>query len=63
MTDLFMRDPLDLTDEDITKIIEYYRETRATFKAAPGAAKKPAASKKTAAQQKAASSLNIKLDL
>lgn len=63
MTDLFMRDPLDLTDEDISKIIAHYREARATFRAAPSAAKKPAASKKTAAQQKVASSLDIKLDL
>lgn len=62
MTDLFMRDPLDLTDEDITKIIAHYREARSTFKAAPSAIKKQT-SKLTKAQQDAQSSLNIELDL
>lgn len=62
MTDLFMRDPLELTDEDITKIISHYREARATFKAAPASVKK-APSKLTKAQQEATSALNIKLEL
>lgn len=62
MTDLFMRDPLELTDEDITKIIEHYREARATFKAAPSAVKKTS-SKLTKAQQEATSKLNIDLEL
>lgn len=62
MTDLFMRDPLDLTDEDITKIIEHYREARATFRAAPSAGKK-AAPKQTSKQKKLTDSLNIDLEL
>lgn len=62
MTELFMRDPLKLTDEDITKIISHYREARATFKAAP-AAVKGRSSKKTTEQARATSALNISLEL
>lgn len=63
MTELFMRDPLQLTDEDITKIIAHYREARATFRAAPSAVKKAPASKLTAGQKAATSALNLTLDL
>ena len=58
MNELFSRDPLDLTQDDITKIIKHMRDKRASFIAAPAA--KPAAKKKlTQAQQVAAA---LKLD-
>lgn len=62
MTDLFMRDPLDLTNEDIDAMIEKYREARKTFKAAPSAVKAKKEPKLTAAQQEV-QTLGLKLDL
>lgn len=35
INELFNRDPLKLTDDDIDKIIEEYRKKRAQFKAMP----------------------------
>jgi len=31
IAELFRRDPLDLTDDDIEKIVEHYRKARAAF--------------------------------
>jgi hypothetical protein len=45
ITELFMRDPLKLTDTDISGIIQYYRDNRKLFNA-PVAAAKPTAAKK-----------------
>lgn len=60
---LFLRDPLSLTDSDITIIIEDMRKKRHLFKTAPdkvaGGSKKP----KLTEKEKAASVLDIKLDL
>ncbi len=33
ITDIFARDPLDLTDENIMSVIEYFRERRHMFNA------------------------------
>lgn len=60
VTELFSRDPLSLTDEDIDNIIKVMREKRVTFKAGP--ATSAAAPKKTA-KETAVSNLKIELDL
>ena len=60
MTALFMKDPLGMTDGDITDIIAHMRESRKNFIAGP--TKAPSA--KTAAPSKAkAAGLTIKLEL
>jgi hypothetical protein len=64
MTELFMKDPLDLTKEDIESIIKHYRDLRATFKATPAAVKKSGpAEPKLTENQKAAQKLDLDLDL
>lgn len=60
INELFSRDPLKLTDEDITKIILEFRKRRNLFNANPAAA---AAPKKLTAKESAAASLKIDLDL
>lgn len=60
ITELFNRDPLSLTNEDIDKIIAHYRENRKSFNANPGAVKgKKAAPKKLTEKEQAVSKLNI----
>lgn len=59
INELFSRDPLKLTDEDITQIIVEFRKRRNLFNANPAAA----APKKLTDKEKAASSLKIDIDL
>jgi len=61
MNELFSRDPLSLTDENIDQIIEEMRKRRHLFNAG-GATATKAAPKVTAAQA-ATKSLKIELDL
>ena len=61
VTELFSRDPLSLTNEDIDKIIEEMRAKRHLFQSVP-ATKPKAAPAKTKAQA-AALTLDIDLDL
>lgn len=62
MAELFYRDPLELTDEDISEIIAKLRENRAAFLANPAAAKANGPKKLTEKQEEAASlNLDIKL--
>lgn len=65
INELFSRDPLQLTDDDITKIISYYRENRRLFNSNPVGTDKPKAkaAPKVSAKQKAALSLDLDLDL
>lgn len=60
MTELFNRDPLKLTDEDIDKIIKEMRDRRHLYKAAPATA---TAAKPLTAGQKKASTLNLDFDI
>lgn len=46
LADLFNRDPRKLTDENVERIVEYFRQGRATWEAEEA---KPKASKKVAA--------------
>lgn len=63
ITELFSRDPMELTDENIDQIIEEMRKKRHLFNAGGASTgRKPAAAKKTAAQE-AASKLDIDLEL
>lgn len=59
ITELFARDPMSLTDDDIDKIIAEMRKKRHLFKAAPKTGNAP---KKTAKEEKVAG-LSINLDL
>lgn len=60
ITELFNRDPLKLTNEDIDKIIAHYRENRKAFNANPGAVKgRRAAPKKLTEKEQAVSGLKI----
>lgn len=59
ITELFSRDPLSLTNENIDQIIEEMRAKRHLFQSAP-ATKPKAAPKKTKAQ---ASALKLDLDI
>jgi len=60
VTDLFMKDPLKMTKEDLDAIIAHMRERRAAYKSNPAAVK---ATKTLTAAQKAVSGLNIELDI
>lgn len=62
INELFNRDPLSLTDEDITSIIAEMRKKRHMFKTAPAAGKTKAPAKLTE-KQKQVSSLKIDLEL
>lgn len=61
VNELFSRDPLSLTNEDIDQIIEEMRAKRHLFQSAP-ASKPKAAPAKTKAQADALK-LNLNLDL
>lgn len=61
INELFSRDPLKLTDDDITKIVVEFRKRRNLFNANPAAA--TAAPKKLTEKEKAVSSLKIDLNL
>ena len=61
VNELFNRDPLSMTDEDIDKIIMEYRKRRQMFNAAPASA--AAKTKTLTDKEKAVSSLKIELDL
>ena len=67
MTDmalLFSRDPLKLTDEDITEIIKKFREARVSFKQGNMKAGKTTAPKLTKAEAEVkASGLDLSIDL
>lgn len=63
INELFSRDPLKLTDENIDQIIAEFRKRRNLFNANPAAAAGTAAGKTLTAKEKAASSLKIELDL
>lgn len=60
INELFSRDPLKLTDDDITQIVAEFRKRRNLFNANPASA---AAPKKLTDKEKKASSLKIELDL
>lgn len=60
MTDLFMLDPLEMTNEDIDEIIARYREKRRDFLSGPAPR---TAAKKASAKPKATDGLNLDLDL
>ena len=62
MTELFFRDPLDLTDDDVTEIIAKMREKRHAYLANPTAAKANAVKKLTEKQEEA-SGLNLEIKL
>lgn len=59
INELFSRDPLKLTSDDIDKIIEEMRKRRHLFKAGPAKAAPAAKTQK----QEAVSKLKIELDL
>jgi len=61
INELFNRDPLELTDDDIGKIIKEFREKRAAFNSSPAKTKKAPAPK--TATQKAASKLDLDFKL
>ena len=61
INDLFSRDPLKLTDEDIDEIIVYMRKRRHLYIAGP--AKGKATPTALTDKQRAASSLKIELKL
>lgn len=63
INELFSRDPLKLTNEDIKKIVEVYREKRKLFNANPAAVKSRKAPPKQAEKLKGLDLSNIKLDL
>lgn len=63
MNELFNRDPLELSDQDVDKIIAYMRERRALFNAAPAAGKKKPASSNLTEGQQAAMKLDLNLSL
>lgn len=56
ITELFMRDPMKLTDDDISGIIQYYRDNRKLFNA-------PVAAKPTAAKKVDPRLAGLKIDL
>lgn len=60
INELFSRDPMKLTDDDITKIVAEFRKRRNMFKANPASIEAP---KKLTDKERAASSLKIELDL
>lgn len=60
INELFSRDPLKLSDQDIDAIIEEMRKKRHMFNSAPSP---KAASKSLTKGQEKASKLNIELDL
>lgn len=64
MNEIFSRDPMGLTKDDIREVIEWHRNQRHLFKNNPGAVapKKKAAPKLTEGQQ-AASKLNLDFKL
>jgi len=62
ITELFSRDPLKLTDSDITLIIEEMRNKRRLYESGSANPKKPAAPKKPG-KPKASTGLNLDLKL
>jgi len=62
INELFNRDPLSLTDDDITAIIAEMRKKRHLFKSAPAPGKKTSEPKLTA-KQKSVSGLDIDLGI
>lgn len=60
INELFSRDPLSLSDDDIDQIIEEMRKKRHLFNANPAAA---AGKSKMTEKEKTASSLNIEVKL
>lgn len=62
ISDLMLRDPLKLTEEDIDKIIAAERNRRHLYRANPAATTK-AAPKLTAKQEATKKALNLDIDL
>jgi multidrug resistance efflux pump len=58
---LFHRDPMEMTDDDISSIIAEYRRKRHLFQS--GAPSKATAAKAKTAGQTAATKLNLDIDL
>lgn len=63
INELFSRDPLDLTDDDIDEIIAAMRERRHLFNSMPAKSSGSRTSAALTDKQKAASKLKIELDL
>lgn len=61
ITELFSRDPLSLTNEQIDQIIEEMRKKRHLFQS--GATTTPRAKPKVSAKQEAALKLDLDIDL
>lgn len=62
INELFARDPLKLTDDDIDSIILEFRKKRAMFKSNPGATRSGGVKKLTAKEQ-ATKNLDIDIDI
>lgn len=62
ISELFSRDPLDLTDEDIDRIIAHYRESRHLFNTGLTTGGKKTSSNLTESQ-KEAKNLGLKIEL
>jgi len=62
ITELFNRDPMKLTNEDITQIIADMRQKRQLYKAAP-ALSSGGAKSLTEKQKKVKSALNLDIDI
>lgn len=64
IAELFARDPLELTKDDVTEIILHFRKCRAQFNlGAMSAGSTKPKSEKAKAADKLTESLNLKLDL
>lgn len=63
INELFSRDPMKLSDQDIDKIILEFRKRRNIFNASPATAAGKTKEKTLTAKEKAASSLKIEFDL
>lgn len=61
VNELFHRDPMKLTNEDIAQMVAVYRSKRKQFNTNPTQVKKPAAAKSPAAKAAAALNLDLKL--
>lgn len=59
INELFSRDPMSLSDQDIDKIIAEYRKRRASFNANPAAAAAKPATRAMTAKEKSVSGLKI----
>jgi len=56
---LFARDPLQMSDEDFSLIVQKFRENRSSFNSAPAIATKKPSTPKVTAEKKAILDLDI----